>query len=355
MVFYLSILGIIGFLDIISKFQKRKSIHWLCWCFVCLYVLFLACFRAESVGTDLVNYKENFKVWGQLSFRDVFRVINSDIGFVLYNWLVGHLCSHMYFFIICSAVITMVPVYITLHKYSHNPFMSLYLYICLGYLACTFNLVRQAIAISVLFYSYRYIVEKKTFKYFLCVIIAASFHKTALIAVLICFFINENRTHIRLLKSLLLLFSVIAVTFIGMSAFVDLYNINDYSNAIVTGEGIPLLMLYILLGVCFYMIQKCPGKETKEERQLEWRNLFTIYMIGVIVQISAVGFALLNRLTTYFMVFVVIFIPNILENMKDIRERTIAKIAIYGLYTLWFIYELYNDYSGIVPYAFMWS
>lgn len=362
MLFYLGILGAIGTLNILSRVQKRRIVFlknsWKIsgyWYGICFFLLIISCFRAESVGIDLVNYKDAFYRWGQLSFVELIHITNSDIGFVFYNWTLGNIWPDIRFFIICSSIITLIPIYATVKRHSRNCFMSLYLYVCMGCLGESFNIIRQAIALGIIFYCYRYVVEKKLFNFILGVFVAALFHQTALVAILICFLVNEKKTNRTIAKFLVLIIGVVLVTAVGIPVFVKIYKVNNYSDLIVSGEGVPLLIFYIMLGIIFYIILRCPQKDMKEERKREQKNLFVIYSLGVTVQILAIGFSILNRLTIYFMIFAILFIPGILDNMKDVRERTIAKTAIYGLYTLWFIYELYKDYSGVVPYTFMWT
>lgn len=81
------------------------------------------------------------------------------------------------------AVITYANIGYLINKYSVSKYESLMIYICLFYLI-DLSTIRQALAVSVVFYGFKYIEQKKIIKYFITCIFAVLFHKSAAISLL---------------------------------------------------------------------------------------------------------------------------------------------------------------------------
>lgn len=122
-----------------------------------------------------------------------------------------------------------------------------YTYIFFG----SFNTMRQYLAMAIVFFAFRYVIEKKPIRYFIFVAIAAVFHMTAVIAVLIYFYGTKRSWSGIFLRTLNYILPVILIA--GTNAIFRLVQslgglrIEGYSVSVHFGFGIfiQIAMLYL--------------------------------------------------------------------------------------------------------------
>ena len=326
---------------------RMKTIVKIC---ACGLVVLLTVFRAKSVGGDLVNYERTFEYWKELSLVEIFKVKNCDIGFVLLNWLVGKFSNNFYVLMIVVSLITLVITIAVIKKCSVNVSYSLFLYICIGQLGSLFSGIRQTLAVALVFYSINCLLENKRKLFYIFIILAVSIHRTAIVGIVLYWLIHEREKQYRYAKWLLLVTSIILIASVGIPLIISLYTINDYSALVVSGTGYKLLGFRIVLCIFFYNVSdKC---ECKREAT---NIMFKAYMIGTVLQILAIGFSLLTRLTTYFCVGVVVWLTNMIEAIQSEKMKLAYRLIVTTIAVLYWIYIYRNDTAGIMPYRFFWQ
>lgn len=72
-----------------------------------------------------------------------------------------------------------------------SPAMTMFIYMTTFYLR-SYNIFRQALAISIVFYAFRFIKERKPIKFIAYVLFATVFHDSALISILLYFVMGDN-------------------------------------------------------------------------------------------------------------------------------------------------------------------
>ena len=87
-------------------------------------------------------------------------------------------------FFILSSIIIYTTTFIAFKKFSVSPSLSLIVYLGLFYLI-SLSIIRQALAISICLYAYKYVISRNFRKFILCIIIATLFHYSAIISLII--------------------------------------------------------------------------------------------------------------------------------------------------------------------------
>lgn len=315
-----------------------------------LIVLLLAVIlRSKSVGGDLINYERTFKYWSSLNFFELFSIKNSDIGFVIFNWGIGQVFDSVYALMAISAILILVLVFIVLNKYSSNISFSLFCYASI-YLSGILSGIRQEIAVAIILFSIIYVEKKELGKFMLCCIFAASFHSTAIIGILLQWFVYKEVDRMLFLKYVFGITGTVFILLFGISFVTSLYKINDYSQLIVRGEGIKLFILrggIIFVSIIIFKIYSGYGRV---------HDLFLkMYSLGWMIQILALGFSLLTRLTRYFSIAIIILLPNMLKLVKGKFIKFIAVMIVVMLSIAYFIFTSRENSSGIIPYRFFWQ
>ncbi len=169
----------------ISRIRTKKFIV-SDWCIVAVsgYLVFWVALRSRFV--DTVAYINSFNS-ASTSLFDLPKVISTSDkmpGFSAFQVIVKSIISsnyHVFFLII--ALIQIVPIMLTLRKYSENFFFSVYLFITGLSFFWMMNGIRQFIPVAVLFGCTPWIIKQKWIPYVIIVLILSTFHYTALMMI----------------------------------------------------------------------------------------------------------------------------------------------------------------------------
>ena len=129
-----------------------------------------------DVGVDYPVYREVYD-----SPSDIRALAFEPFWIFFSEWLRDMGFASRMWFILTSAAINLL-MYYGIKRMSVNPYLSLLLYVVMsfGYVE-TFNMVRQYVAIGILFATFHYVTENKVWKYLLFIVLAACFHLSALL------------------------------------------------------------------------------------------------------------------------------------------------------------------------------
>ena len=223
---YIFILFWLGFMGVLASQKELKQTEVVCggrvnrfpWWFaiiVFLPVIWMAGTRTYFGDTFL--YRLGFlKIPDSLStFSEYFQMLQKDKGYSVFAFLVKQVIGNksvLYFtFVALLQAVLLISVY---RKYSINYVMSVFLFIAsTDYLSWMFNGIRQFTAVVIVFAATPWMLKKKYVQLVLIILLASTFHKTALI-MLPCVVIAQGRAWNK--KTLMFITcALLAVTFIG--------------------------------------------------------------------------------------------------------------------------------------------
>lgn len=113
---------------------------------------------------------EQYGIWGY----------RKEIGYVYLNIILSFFTANRYIFIFIYTVIVYALLLKSFKKYIDNYPFALLLFLGLWFFF-TFTYLRQVMAVSIAWFGYRYIYERKLWKYLLVIALAYSFHNSAII------------------------------------------------------------------------------------------------------------------------------------------------------------------------------
>lgn len=138
-------------------------------------------------GYDRYIYSELFdgiaditKEGGRYSDSAIFTLYPSEIGYIGSNVLISFITSNRYIFILLYTLIIYFLYYFSLKKYCINYPFAMMLFMGLMFFF-TFTYLRQMVGVGVAWFAIRYVYKKEMYKFIICVLIAASFHNSAII------------------------------------------------------------------------------------------------------------------------------------------------------------------------------
>ena len=233
-------------------------------------------------------------------------------------------------------------VYKTIVKYSISPRFSVLLYFCFFYLE-SLGFIRQALAVSISFWAIRFVFEKKFWRFLICIIVATLFHFSA---ILILFAYPIYRRRIKLWHLFWIIPLLFFVKKIVLSLLFSIEIYASYLEKLDTMEGGSLIRLFYIMLISAVLLLKNKNLSDKEHF-----FVFTIILASTFPFL--LGSHLGVRLSSYFFIYFIILIPNVITQVK--KRTFFAMVAfLFFLLTL-FLTTRDPIKSQYVPYQFIFE
>ncbi|MCI9227922.1 MAG: EpsG family protein [Dorea sp.] len=181
----------------IMKIYSKKMLLWFAMMFFPVYIATIR----YGIGTDYTQYKVFFYRNSAINLNDLSSValqpteVISNVIYKIAYILFGDFQGYLFI----TSLITIWVAFVAMHYYSNEIsfFVATFSYFCLCY-APSLNIIRQMMAVSVVFYGLRYITNKKLIKYLITILVATLFHTTAIFGVLFYFLRIKNDKNVKI-------------------------------------------------------------------------------------------------------------------------------------------------------------
>lgn len=334
-----------------SLLEKKKNT------FITIMPFFiLSAFRDSSIGNDTKSYLTIFERvrLGQIDLKNT----NFEVGYVKLNEYIAFLFSNSQSIIIITSIIIYSAYYLFIKKFSVSPIFSVFLFLTLGYFGNSVNLLRQQLALSIIFLAWNYL-RKDKFMISACLILFASlFHNTALV-----FLLAILLKKVKINRFSIAIFTV--VTVVGYIIYAPILHLflrafpvyNSYIGSIYMNGEIRLASIMNLLLLIFIFILGLIFKPSKDSEYFSYKdwNMMTVYiMVSISLTVLSLNFNLIARATDYFSIFSILYIPGIIRSIKNKQLKlTIGFLVIIVCLSFFFIVQLYRpEWNVIYPYKF---
>lgn len=332
-------------------FRKKKNIMYN---LVTVWLILLSGCRGVGVGADYDSYQRYFEIYSRLSWRDVL-TYDLEPGYALLNKIVSALWGDYQVLLFICAIFSIIGVVHYIKNNSNHPIFSIWIYITMMSYQSTFTRLRQAIAISFVLFAYEYAKKRDFKKFLLLILVATSFHSTAIFMLIIYPILNKK---ISMKAFLAICFGVVALI-IGGPYYGNLINtflsFVKYSKYIGTqsGEGEVLLCVYIIITIFVFVSgnYRLKNKEILNENELVIVRLINFSVLTVVIQALALNLSIINRMAGYFSIPMMLLLPNVLDLYKK-EDRKIITMVMILLFFVVYLYFLNGGASQTVPYSF---
>lgn len=233
-----------------------------------------------------------------------------------------------------------------------SPALIVFLYLC-GYYWRTYNIFRQALAVALVFFAYRYIRERKLVKYIICVAIAGCFHTTAFLAIVVYFYFNlQFEKSLKIFNYILPAF-LIALLDPIMDYVYSLQIFSNYGNYYQRVNLSPFTlgtMLELLVLLFYFIVQ---SKKSSMPYDVEERNFFDKVMIidfTFTILLYYVFFA--ARVGLYFTIAKSVAMGSIHVKGEHVSLREISRYdaILIAYYIFVFVRCMLENSYGQLPY-----
>jgi len=315
----------------------------------CLQLILLVGLRSETVGRDTYGYIHFYYqhvINTPLNFG-FFQEFSKERGYYLLTKLISLISTEYPLLLTITAAIPLVLMGIIVYRYSKDVVLSMATFVGLRSYAFLFTGTRQSIALGICFYSYRFIVEKRFIPFALCVLLAISFHLSA-IAFLPAYFFSRIRLDAKNLTFLagfaFLIYFLRNFLFLRVSSVLGYHYMMDTAY----GGGISTIIVYSLI-LFFGLLhrKKILIKDSTAELT------FTYIFLSIILYIIGYNISVINRIAIYFGWFIILLLPHIVNIFKLGIDRMLVKYLLYIIIFLQFLY--FGPGFSLVPYKFFWQ
>ena len=341
--------------------------------------------RANVVGTDIRSYAEPLQNFANLNnnFTDFLNfqgfLSNGqpfqrfEKGYVSLVYFASRVTPKIWFDFFITEFIILSCVVLGMFKFSKIRNISLgigvFIFFTFFY-NLSFNLIRQSLAMFILFYGFSYLVNKDWLKYILTIFIAFLFHSSAIIGFLFLFiywalnmdtkkqfYFKLNNDHVfsvQTTRALLICIVVIIAVFfpaiikeilttLGLGQYVA------YLPSTIHGSWIELLIRLPFLAILL----------------LEWKDnskneLKYFYLVIVILDIclsqlsgnDSTTTVFGSRIAWYTSVFYIYIMSDMLNVKKNSKSVLLKVILVIYLCLYWYTFTVVLNYNETVPYIF---
>lgn len=309
-----------------------------------------------GIGTDyFVTYKPYFEYLAGHGSLQLVNRESLDIGFKIINLAVIKLGGNLQMVLFVSSVLTLFAFRkaILLYKDKMNVGMAAFVFM-LMYYQTSFNIVRQVLAASIVLYAFHYIEEKEPFKFTLWVIVAALFHKTAV--VVLPFYLFANLVSKR--KHKILFFMAYVIIFFAVfnfDKFAPLARLIDpsgyYANYLRKVSSFEMSTGLLIRTIPYILAVILMWKKIQGDRTLYiYLNSFLFGSIMRIIVYMTQFDA--DRIAMYFLMSQVVFIPYLYKFRKQNWRYYAGSMLLVGTtILLWYFDFIYMGRNETVPYV----
>lgn len=340
----IAVYGILSALSVAEAFVQTKRAKTRMYVFGAALLILLAALRDFSVGPDTRQYlgRHGFLVIMTLPWRDV-PIFKWEPGYTLLNKVVGTIYCNQRFLLIVVTLVALAPVLYRFFQESRWGTLALVSFYGMGLWQASSFLMRQGCAIAILSFSYRYCRERKFMPFLLCVVVAMSFHRTAVIWILL-YFVYPLAISWQTLATCAVA-SVLCAGF-GKKIFHLLQMFARNREHVGYNGGASMLVVLWLCVLTIFAMYK--GKIPESSRLFYW-----MLLMAAVMQPIAFTFSNFARIIIYFRIALVALLPNTLYdfwgNFGDKRTIRVGK-AVCGVLLCMVLFVWYA--GEMVPYRF---
>ncbi|MDB8558400.1 EpsG family protein [Turicibacter sanguinis] len=287
---------------------------------------------------DTYFYKHSYELLAQNPVMDW---SGKDFGFTFLSLFLLTISTNPQILVFVTSLFTQTFNLLVLYQYRNLFELQVYMYVTSGYWLTSMNGIRQALAASILFLGTSFLVKGKFIYYLIVVLIASTFHTSALIMIPVYFVVRERPWSKRIWQLIGLLVVCFVLYDIFEPIFYKLIADTSYSEYSVIDEGgssfmrafiglIPIFLSYIFKDK---LLSKWPKSSIFVNMSL---------INGIILCFSMYNW-IFARLTYYFQLYNFILLPFLISLWPHKKQK---RLIYFGFLVCYFIFMYYEQVMG---------
>ncbi len=365
------------FLAIFIKTREKQGAA------VYLFIMFLIigllmCFRNKEVGNDTTTYLRFFRnILETTDFKAFVETNRFEKGFIYFTALLTKISTDRQILLIVSGIIVCISFGRFFYKYSELPWLSVYMFLTLQFFDLSMSGLRQILAISILLFSYDFLIQKRFWPFLFICLLAASFHTSAIVFIVLfpLVYFKPGRFFYLFTAAFGLFGAVFFGRFLnvifGVFPQYMQYFLGDgrsFTNQPTLAGALMLALFTVLIIISVFCrggINKGKQPVLSEHNKGEIVQSFSdkddIMLIsiwlGIIMLLLSMNASILNRFKYVFAAPIMVYYPNSIMRLKNESSRMflIAGSCLVFFAYIFIIYTLRPEWQSTFPYAFYWQ
>lgn len=350
MVYWLNLLLIPIEANVLKKLHLNRKLQiQILLSLIFLQWFFLATFKNINVGWDTPTYEEYFYNMSNSGWLYNISVNRLEPFYILLNIIISFFTKSYTLFLGIIAIIIYGLILIRIPLYSKIPWLTCFLFVAFGFFNFSINILRQSIAISILIFSYKFIVNRSFWKFILIVNIAILFHYTAIVFIP-TYFLYKLPVNVKTFL-ILLIGSFIISNILLPKIMTIIISSNEYYQQHLAGNNSKGYgMLGMLLASSVGALILIPKKKIDKYSHLWMIMLF----LATSVQLFSLKISILVRVVYYWQISMFFIFPAIINTIFNTHIKQVVTIFIILISMLYYALYAINtgDINGTVPYSF---
>lgn len=313
-----------------------------------LLILFMGLRNPLSSGSDTIGYYRLFTEIGSMDLSEIIESSRMEHGFLIYMKACAMFIKNAQWFFVLSATFMFIPLGIVIYRYSTSVLQSALMFVGFSFFSFYTTGFRQTLAISICFLAFLCIENRKCFKFILLVLLAMTFHKSAIVF-LPAYWISRLKSN----NFNLSIYALSGTVLVGaMPIFATWFNeYGDYDYVVQsTSGGIPTFLCIVMVTVLMY----CERYNLVVDKSTNLK-LYNFQFVTIIFWIARFNNIMAERLSLYYFVYIIILLPNIYSSLKLNSNRRVC----FGIICIVMIIFLYKLVGGtdltFQTYEFFWQ
>lgn len=293
------------------KPTKSKNLIFILLAFSQLFMLMA--FRTQ-IGFDYNMYTVAFRSMANTGFSTL-TYKDWETGFIIFTKLLGLIpgCDYQMYMIVLS-LIAILPAAIFIYKNSEVPWLSTILYVNMFMFFMSMNFLRQMIAVSLVLLAWHFMKNNRFILYTVIIVFASFFHQTVLVMIPVYFLVKMKPG----IKELLIYGFILLWFYTASTNLIDLvtsFYHEEYRESVFIVEGLSFIyaILPIFITVAAFVLIKTETINLTREN----KYLTNLTFIGTLMMITMSKHSIIERLSYYFIMFMIILVPVIYQSLKS--------------------------------------
>lgn len=314
---------------------KNRDIVFLIITFLILYIIhsFKDPFSLNDTPLYYRGYHEAINTsWDTIAERGFrLRMVKAEQGYVIFNKVFASFLPYPQVIFILTSFVILIGYFVTIYRYSAIIWLSVIMFYIGSYEISLF-VIRQFMAMSILLFSYPFILERRIKPFLLLLFLAFSMHQTAIVFAPVYFLYGiKDEKKIIVISMVAAVLLSLYMRFVLVASLSYLKGYGTYVNTDASGTNAKMAMLMCaLLFFRIWLLQKNLFEEGID------KLLSIILVLGAIISFGGIGFVPTSRLNMYYTGMMCIIFPNTL-----MYERYIVLRWAYGTMFVGFLSYFY--------------
>jgi hypothetical protein len=318
------------------------------WLAVAAFPMFLLiAMRGYHMGADTSGYLKFFDYVKHASFEQALLInssgVNFEVGFVIFEKIVSLFTKNALIYQVIYTCVYYLIIVTFANQLKKESFLFLYFFATLGLYTFMFTGVRQCLAMCICLCSYKFIKNRKLIPFIICVALAFTFHKSAILFSVVYFMYKRKLSFI----------NIIFYAIIGLFSYLNIDIIQEWFNEQLeyeydvesVGGGVIYLAVIALITVFSISVFKIYSEMTPE-----FQGVANVGIITLIFWVLRLVTRVAERPSYYFLFFSMAMLSFALGSIKTKDKGVIVRYCVIAVAMLLYIYRFMTSFRSLVPY-----